>query len=178
MTEKEFKMKKIIIMCLCILFFTGVVYGNDNKDNFYQYHNYEWGMTKQEIHKLVKENGYEITTNYNKESKVLIYKDKLYGEKIEVSLEFTGATNKLYHINILSDDYEIGKKLKPIFMDKYGDPVNTNFKEGKWYEWVNKDNTHKVKIGYHNPLGFYIDYLSLKYKELYEKEKNIIINKN
>ncbi len=134
-----------------------------------QYENYEWGMSKKEAIKKVRENGYELKIiftldKHNEEA--LTYVDNLFGKNIYVILIFTPMTKKLCAINISSDEISIAKKLKSKLIKKHGDPIKIESKD--IYYWGIDREIPDIELRYEDK--FIINYYSLKYYPIYEEE--------
>ena len=158
-----FRKSLICLIVVLFVFFCSNVFAA-------QYENYEWGMSKKEAIKLVKENGYSIAgKSVYKEigEENIRYEDKLFHEKISVYLVFTPISKKLAYITIKSENSSVGSKLKPILVDKYGEPRRPNEFEDK-YIW-SKSGYPVIILEY--SFKSVCTYYSTKYTKVFQKEQ-------
>ena len=138
--------------------------------NAAQFEDYQWGMSKKEAIKHVKQDGYKIDINQNygdKFGESIGYKDRLLGYKIGVTLEFTPKTKKLWAVSLKSSKKVLGEKLRLILTDKYGKPDKSQ-KIIETYGWT-KNGMLSIYLKYkeHTVLNYY----STKYSPIFFQEK-------
>jgi len=140
-----------------------------------QYENYEWGMSKEEAIKRIRDNGYVVLENNNYEKdnvENVLYKDKLFKDVLEINLFFTPTTKKLYNIMITCDREKVGKDLKPVLEKKYGEPKKIKGYENR-YEWQ-KNGFSYLNLQYGDEKGenvkTFLLYISEKYYRQYLRE--------
>ena len=131
-----------------------------------QYDDYEWGMKKSEVKRLIKEKDYKIL--YNKK-KFIGYIDSMFDNNVLVELSFTPKSKQLYHIGI----YYYTDKDKSFFnhmIKKYEKEYNVEKNKKNEYYVKNKNKGILIR---HNVENFNteIGYVSQNYFQLYEKEK-------
>lgn len=134
------------------------------------YDNYEWGISKEQAVQQVQNNGYEIIKrlNYQEDnSEGIVFRDKLFGNDINVILIFTPISKNLCLILIKSDNRNIGKRLKAILEKKYGTPEKPNVFSEK-YKWV-REGFPYIVLDYQETFSLF--YYSYEYYPIYTQEK-------
>lgn len=133
----------------------------------YQYENYIWGISKEKAISKVKENGYHLVPSEGQESKtseLISYMDELFGYEVKVNLMFTPISKKLAGVNIQSSQSELGVRLRPLLIEKYGIP--TEYK-ADYYNW--KENDH-IFIYVNFQESTFINYYSNEYMPIFLEE--------
>ena len=159
-----------------------------------QYNGYEWGMEKNKIVKMIKNNDYEVLeaeelelNNNPKYISIIGYKDEVYDKKFKVIFSFPGITNKLFGVVILFDELKKEKESKKIynkfdntFHKKYGNDIK-EIKENE-YRHIWETDKNRLVLKYIEELKcieeerkILIAYTSKKYKRLFEEEKKEMI---
>ena len=135
-----------------------------------QYEDYEWGLSKQEAKSQIEKKGHSII----KENKLdedgeikLFYKDKFFDKEIIVTFLFTPISCKLCSIRVASDDEDLGRDLKPILKEKYGEPIKKDKYEDN-YAWM-ENGSPKLILDYN--VETTLIYFSINYFETYQEEK-------
>lgn len=150
---------------------------NETKEKTqYAYKNYKWGSTKDEIEKIIKENGFMIDERINNsEVKRLKYTDEIFNKKMVVYLSFTGLTEKLFAVyvfikkeSIIND--KLMKKITLNLKSKYGKPTQG---EEIYARWIGDEAIMDFSD---MPEHFRITYKSEKYHKLYKEEKEKILS--
>jgi len=167
-------MKHFIYFIIVFLVLSFPLYAIDDNGS-YQYHNYEWGMNKDQVKKLIKNNGYEYNKR-NGDNVVFEYKDKILDNKAKISLAVGKETNKLNQIGLQFKQFDGNvENIKNIIYDKYGKPCTVmekenvdNIKDKKKYIWVSENKKYMIKMDYHIYSkisdGLIINYIHLNYK--------------
>lgn len=159
----------IIALMTVLVFFSTNVFAA-------QYENYEWGISKQEAIKQIKDMGMNLLANMTLEKdgvEGLGYSDTLFNENILVYLQFTPKSKILCAISIKSEDASLGKDLKPILTKKYGVPMRQNQFLEK-YIWA-KDGHVSLLLTF--DFKTTLIYYSTKYFHIYKEEDEEIKTK-
>ncbi|MFH1381056.1 MAG: hypothetical protein ABIH57_02665 [Candidatus Omnitrophota bacterium] len=85
----------------------------------FQFENYKWGKTKEEIRALIEAGHSKVPA---RTAKGLTYGDIIFGQSCRVNLIFTPDTNLLTAVIIKWQGNTIGQKLKADLSQKYGEP--------------------------------------------------------
>jgi len=164
-------MKNFIYFIIVFLVLSFPVYAIDD-NGLYQYHNYEWGMDKDEVKKLIKENGYEYDKVYENGSIAAYeYKDRLLNDDVKIYMGLNVPSNELQSIVIQFDSPDhVIKKLLNILYEKYDKPmIEKNEKKIKYLTWINENKDVCVRMEYFSDPGFQrlsLYYMSLNYNVL------------
>ncbi|MDD5069646.1 MAG: hypothetical protein PHV17_02860 [Candidatus Omnitrophica bacterium] len=84
----------------------------------FNFEDYEWGKNQEQVLSGIKNKNKQIIKTDN--PRVLKYFDKILDEDCTIMLEFTPKTKLLSSIKIVWSEKSVGKDLKKLLSDKYG----------------------------------------------------------
>lgn len=129
----------------------------------YQFENYNWSDSMQEIIEKVETKGHKLSI---KTEKGLAYEDVIFNEKCEVSFYFTPQSKKLAIINIKWGTKHIGADLLNLLKETY------SVKFGKSNEFIDKYNSEGATDDSFVALDYFLFKTELTYYGPYYRNYN------
>lgn len=155
-------MKKIILIFIFLnLFFPPHA-------SAYNFEDYQWGASIEKLEGQLRQKEKKV---FKENSNALLYYDKIFNETCEVRLYFT-PTTKLLGIVEIKWETDVFSAVSTILEKKYGKPYVPDYEQE--FFWGDTDSKIILKPSL---AGASLEYTSLTYKRIGEKENNEINSK-
>ena len=130
-------MKKILLLAIIPFWISIPLFA-------YQFEDYQWGTSRKNVEKLLRE---KKQSHARATVETITYSNNIFNEACSITLVFTPKSSMLAGITVSWNTISVGRNLKRLLPNKYGDPQQPHKSLDK-YIWSNDSQGEKIILEY------------------------------